>query len=347
MTIRVLTDAIHADLLESIYLTLEDRLGFRVYSLGGMDWYESGIWRFERARLGDAVAHQFLDPYHDDVQGEAYAVRYPQSHPDRLVRRVSRVEALDLKPDIVISTLAENDIGLAQFAREVGAVFGVQVGNQDQPCAWGAAQFAMLSSSTPGFTPWMPHVYYRQEFSLDSFHPGTVEAVPGSVGTWVQCATKSPGYDRFVAIAGLTGPEATWRWYGHCDEPDEYGAGNLPNTPAVAESMRSTRIGWHYKEWSDGYGHVIHNLFAIGRPVLATAGYYQGKLAGPLFQEGVTSFDIRRHSDQELAEIVTRLLRDDDEWARMCAASAARFREVVDFDADAAAIKHMFEQVLP
>ena len=358
MTIRVLTDAIHADLLESLHLTLEDRLGYELYVPHGLDWYEAGIWRFEHARLGDAVARQFLQPWHDDIPPDGawddgsrqssnpgWWVRRDTTHPGRTIRRLTLEQAADLKPDLIISTLAENDLGLAKFAREVGAHFGVQIGNQGQGSAWGAAEFALLSSTTPGFTAWMPHVYYHQEFDTARlFDAETERALPDRVGTWVQCATTTSGYDRFRSLAARTGLD--WRWYGHCGEPDEFHGGNMPSTPEVAARMHEARIAWHWKEWSDGYGHVIHNLAAIGRPLLVTSRYYQDKLAGPLLIEGVTSWDIRAHTDDELVRIISRLVSDDDHWRRVCEDTAARFREIVSFDEEAEAIREMLENVL-
>lgn len=347
MTVRVLCDAIHADLWESLRILFEGRFGWELYAPHGMEWHTAGIWNFERANLGDAVARQFLQPHHDDLpfpSGEAWS-RLDTTHPGQAQKRVTLDQARELRPDLIISTLAENDLGWRAFAGEVGAHFGVQIGNQGQGSAWGAAEFALISSTTPGFTPWMPHVYYHQEFDTASlFDAETDRALPDRVGTWVQCPTTSAGYDRFRALAARTGLD--WRWYGHCGDADEYHGGNMPSTPEVAARMHEARIAWHWKEWSDGYGHVIHNLAAIGRPLLVTAGYYADKLAGPLLVEGVTSWDIRRHTDDELVRIISRLVSDDDHWRRVCEDMAARFREVVSFDAEADAIRAMLDGVL-
>ena len=48
----------------------------------------------------------------------------------------------------------------------------------------------------------------------------------------------------------------------------------------------------------------------------------------------------------ETVKLLERLYEDDQEWARWCERTAARFREVVDFDAEAEAIARMFEGVL-
>lgn len=359
MTIRVLTDAIHADLQESLRLLFEVRLGWELYFCGGMEWYEAGIWRFEHQAHGDAVARQFLQHWPDDIMvtdidtrpGGAithpYTYRVDNTHPGQAMKRVTLEQAAALRPDIVLSTLAENDPGWIRFKQDGHARhFGVQVGNQDQKASYGAAEFALLSSTTPGFVPWMPHVYYHQEFDTERlFYPETRLAVPDTVRTMVQCANTSPGWGLWQAVSALM-PEAEMRWYGHCGEPDQWFAGNSPNTPAVAMRMHEARVAWHWKQWSDGYGHVIHNWFAIGRPILATSAYYHDKLAGPLFHEGKTSYDITRRSAAETADLIHRLFNDEDHWLAMCEASAQRFRDVVSFSEEAAEIGRMFEGIL-
>lgn len=90
-------------------------------------------------------------------------------------------------------------------------------------------------------------------------------------------------------------------------------------------------------------GHVIHNAFAVGRPVVGRAAYYKGKLAEPLWEHGVTSFDIDRLSDDELATLLRRL-RDDDEYHQQISeAATARFHSVVDWDSEAQAVRELIE----
>lgn len=355
MTIRVLCDAIHADLWESLRLLFEVRLGWQLYRPIGMEWAERGIWRFEQHQpYGQGVAHQFLDPWPSDRWSldifsglhEDVMLRDDTTHPGRTQRLVTYDQARSQRWDLVLATLAENEQGLWQFAQDVGAHYGIQVGNQGAANLWPLAEFGLLSVTTPEFKPWKPHVYYRQEFDRALFHPdGGAGAEPDLVSTRVQCITQTSEYPRFVTLAGMV-PEARFLWYGHCEPRDERWGGSHETTPAVAESMHHTRIAYHAKRWSDGYGHVIHNWFSIGRPVLATATYYRDKLAGPLFVEGETSYDLERHSDHEVAGIIRMLLGDEDRWLRMCEASAARFREVVDFDAEADAIRAMLEGVM-
>ena len=120
--------------------------------------------------------------------------------------------------------------------------------------------------------------------------------------------------------------------------------GDVPE--AVLNAMRASDVAWHTKQWSDGFGHVIHDWFAVGRPVVGHEWYYKNQLAGPLWQEGVTSFDLTDKSPDEVAGIIDRLYNDPDLRLRMGENAAKRFREVVDFDKEEQAIRRMFEAVL-
>jgi glycosyltransferase involved in cell wall biosynthesis len=111
--------------------------------------------------------------------------------------------------------------------------------------------------------------------------------------------------------------------------------------------MRDSDVAWHTKQWSDGFGHVIHNWFAVGRPVFGYAGYYASQLAGPLWVEGVTSFDLEGKSPDDVVRLLAELRQDEERHLRMSEAAAARFREVVNFDDEAEQIRAMFAQVLP
>lgn len=350
---RVLIDFAHNDLWESLVLLFEDRFGWEVYRPIGMEWYDRGIWNFERDRLRDQVARQFLERWGDDTQirdtvldpiaTTEYSVRVDPQHPGRVYKMVTWEQAMDQSWDIVIATLAENEEGLCGFAHSKGAHYGIQIGNQGAANQWGMAEFALCSTTLP-FSPPKPHVFYHQEFSLTEYR---YEPVPvgNLVACRVQCITQTGEYERFVRLAGMV-PEGTFRHFGHCGDHDELWGGDSHTIPLIAESMRATHVAYHPKRWSDGYGHVIHSWFAVGRPVIATSTYYQDKLAGPLFLDGINSWNLEKYGDHEIAETIRRLLLDDEFHETAALAARNRFDQVVSFDAEAEEIRRMFEGVL-
>jgi glycosyltransferase involved in cell wall biosynthesis len=366
----LLADYHHHDLWESLELMCA-RLGWTLLRPMGMEWFDEGYWNFERAWHGDAVAKQYLEPWHDDMVWEAtgvldprdgigtpferaHKVRKDKSH-DRWQHLITLEQARDLKPDIVMASVAHNHEGLHRFAKEVGATFGIHLGNvrfsdiDMREDRWDLADFGIVTAIMPS-TPPKPHVVVHQEFSLTDFRhePPPPDGV-FTVSSFVNCFPENPqAYEGWKAVASHR-PEYDWKVYGAYGSvpTDEYAAGNLGQCAAVGDAMRQADVAWHTKQWSDGFGHVMHNWFSVGRPVIGHEWYYRSQLAGPLWQEGVTSFDITDKSVPEVVAILDRLYQDPDLRLRMGENAAARFREVVDFDAEEQAIRAMFAQVLP
>ena len=368
MTVRVLIDRHHHALLESLLMLFEDRYGWECFMPFGMQWYDDDIYIFERDYRRahgwepyDAVARQYLEGIWDTgsrvMRSGILTVADPR-HPWRFHKGVTLDAARSMRWDIVLSSLPHNDVGMARFAKEVGAIFGVQVGNEAQVSAWGLADFILSSATLPGHGPGdagtrfdfmgTPTVMMHQEFSLDVFRHEWPPAEPASVASFMNCYPETPLYREFVHFAQAM-PDLDWKVYGaYGSAPqDRWAAGDVSLVTDVADRMRATRIAWHNKTFSDGFGHVIHDWFSVGRPVVGYERYYRDKIAGPLWRHGETSFDLERMTEAETMALLRRLRDDDDYHRRISENAAARFREVVSFDQEADTIKAMLEDVLP
>jgi len=343
----VLADRHHHALWESLRMLFEDRFGWSLYHIYDMDWWDEKVWNWERHMPhGEPVARQYLAPWATDRDCGDHWERDDEAYPGRVMKMLTMAQARDMKPDIVIASLTENETGLHGFAKEIGAKFGIQVGNQDTENRYDLLDFALFSTTRWAY-PWVPYVTYRQEFSLDDFRFEYPPSERDYVGTWVQAMpTGDPvAYDFFMRLARAL-PDLRFRYHGHVGPVDDFWGGNVVTTTEVADQMRTAGVGLHIKTWSDGYGHVIHNLFSVGKPVVATASYYHNKLAAPLFVEGETSWDLQRHTFEESVDFIRRLTVDDELHERMSRASAERFTEIVNFDAEAIEIRAMFDKVL-
>ncbi len=349
---KLLVDFHHHDLWESLEL-LCDRLGWTLYRPIGMDWFTEGYWNHERKFHGDAVAKQYLERWGSDTVWHPHGfARLDASH-GRTQRLVTIEAARDLRPDIVISSLAHNHEGFARFASEVGATFGLQVGNvrfaaQDmEEDRWDLAAFGLVSGLMP-VTPPKPHVVYHQEFSLSDFRSAPPPRLGLTVSSFVQCYPQdAPAYD-YWRKAAEAAPEHNWRVFGAYGEAptDGYAAGNLDRCALIGEEMRASDVAWHAKRWSDGYGHVLHNWASVGRPTLGFASYYRSQLGGRLWVEGETSWDIENRTPGEVRDLLRRFRDDEDFHLRACEAMASRFRQIVNFDEEEQAIRALFAQVL-
>ena len=312
---RALIDYHHADLVESLHLTLTDRLGIDLYIPVGQEWWDEQIWSFGRWAWGDdRLARQFLTREN---------VEHDDAHPERLHNVITFPEAVNLDWDYVVASVPDNYRGYHHFAQQAGAKFVIQVGNTNQPIAWELDPLVLNSSEMPLLGR---GVTYHQEFSLDAFAYSTAESQ--IIGSFVNCMDRMPCWS-FLADAMRLMPERTFRVHG-IDGPD----GNIKPTRDVGTLMRSYGWAWHDKITGDGFGHVVHGFAAVGRPLIGHASHYAGKLAGPLWQDGVTCIDLDRHSVSELPALL-------DRWdnAEMGAAIRDRFDELVRYDEEAEQIR--------
>jgi hypothetical protein len=331
---RLLADRHHADLAESLLLLFEDRFGWEVYFPIGREWRDEGYWMLSAGTPSDeGVRQQFLDLDARHAPSGTHEVDYfteawPQ-HPQRQHKLVTVRQARMMAWDYVLASVTNNEEGYRRFAREVGAQFILQVGNVFQPVDWSADPIVLASAQIP-----IPRrrrgVIYHQEFSLQTFRHEPPDHLWGHprIASFVNLFPRTGCYSDWLAARQMWAfPE--WREYG-IDTAD----GVIQPASAVGDAMRLADFIWHDKPYGDGYGHVIHNAFAVGRPVIGHATHYAGQLAGPLWDR---STGIMLEDSDWLTQL-RAVWADPVKHLSMCAAAATRFREMVDFEADAAAV---------
>lgn len=335
---KILCDVHHGCLYESHQLVFGDRFGWDVFAPYGMAWFDSWYWSFEREHHGDAVARQYLEGiFAGGVEQDGIITVADSKHPGRTIRGITLERALSERWDIALSSVPANAAGFRKFASETGARWGIHVGNQWGDEAWRSRPDFAILTTTSVIPPGIAHTIVHQEFSLTDFRYEAPVGF-GPARSFVNCfpEMRSEYENNFVPLAKAA-PEIGWEVFGaYGTAPlDEYAAGNLSADPEEGDAMRGAGVIWHSKAWSDGFGHVVHRAFAVGRPVFGYEGYYRDKLAGPLWVDGETSFDVGRHSRDEIIWFLRQLRDEPERYVEMCEASAARFREVVSFDQDA------------
>lgn len=314
---RALIDNHHADLTESLHLLLTDRLGIDLYLPVGMEFWDSEVWQFGRWAWGDdRLARQFLN--RDSVERD-------NAHPERLHNVITYDEAQNLDWDYVIASVPDNYAGYHAFARAHDAKFVIQVGNTMQPIAWELDPLVLNSSEAHiqgrGVT-------YHQEFSLEDFHYS--DASSQIIGSFVNCMDRLPCW-QWLAEARRLMPERTFRIHG-IDGED----GNVKPTRDVGTLMRSYGWGWHDKVTGDGFGHVLFNLGAVGRPVIGHASHYDGKLGGIFWRDLETCIDLDKHAVGELPGLLDSL-----DNVAMGRAMRDAFDENVDYESEAEQIREL------
>jgi hypothetical protein len=254
--------------------------------------------------------------------------------PDWPIEFVTLEDARELDWAYVIATLPDNQHGFAQFAREQGAQYVLQVGNTGQYVDWSLDPLALLSSEMPimgrGIT-------YHQEMDPVAFVPPR-EVLAGSylryAASFVNCMpAMGDCYDLLakvpfpVDLYGIDGPQGVIK----------------PNTDLV-RLMALYGWGWHDKAQGDGFGHVIHTWAAVGRPLIGHAVHYAGKMGEVFWRDGETSWDLGLHGIEEIVE--STQFGPFPRYEEMCRAIRAEF-DKIDYDAEAEQIADFLGVAVP
>lgn len=336
---KVLTDFHHPDLYESFCLAMEDRLGWEVYRMIGMEWMHEEIWQHEVFWAGDKFGRLFL-PVPEDTTDHGSYLSAPD-HRHSSANRVFKMLTLETARDVVrgdewvvMPTVPGNQIGFHRFAMEQGAKYAVQIGNNEHPVLWELNPMAL--DSTEHYIPKnIQGIKYDQEIDTRLFHESPVP-VEGPVASFVAVWHNAQGtYDLFNYAKDRI-PEREFIVYG---DKGTF----IDGTAEVAARMAQTAAFWHSKEIGDGWGHVIHASAAIGRPLIGHASYYRG-LRGEWLWDPRTSLDLTGKRFESATNEVRGLLQDSGRLERMGALAQERWRNRISYERDAWAIRQLLEQ---
>jgi hypothetical protein len=272
--------------------------------------------------------HNLLNLNYTEEDG----IFYVKDHAAKSVHRAIQLDKFkEMKFDIIIASMPQH---IEPFQRLVKlhqpqAKFVFQIGN-----AWNAPAGVknVLCSTKPRKTN-TNTIFYHQEFDLGIFkyEPPTVHNV---VNSYIHYMKKESFLHNVIAdLPGWTGTA--------------YGAGmtqSLHGSEEVANAMRDSSFTWHYKPGGDGFGHTIYSSYACGRPALIYKGHYKGCAAEELFIDGATCIDTSIRTGEEIVKAL-KYYSKPEEHARMCEQAHRRFRECVNFDQEAVAIKAWLENL--
>lgn len=177
------------------------------------------------------------------------------------------------------------------------------------------------------------YVQIRQEFSLNTF--------PGP--TWSYNHSRIRSYVHF--------PETEQLW-NELNLPWDFKFIGKTLGPLADINVNTRDLAWeifgsgftlHIKPGGESYGHVLHNSYAMGRPAIINANDFKGQIGGELLVPG-SYIDIDECSVDELRTKLLRASEPDEHW-KMCRIAFDRFKEIVDFDADAEKMEQFMERL--
>lgn len=338
---KMLVDFHHSSLLRSLVLLFEDRLGIDVYRPIGLDWFTEGFWGINGQ---EDTAKQFLslDQAYRPSDGTPplNSLSINTQEPGVFVvaepggRDFHRAATLEFfknnQFDFVVASIPEH-VGMfteliSRYQPSCKLI--VQVGNN-----WDLAQYQnlnVLASVSPRPVPSANVMFYHQEFDLEVFHStpclptkniySFLNVIKEQGAGWIdyqQLKRELEKREFVVASFGGQNPD------GSTEGPYE-----------TAEKMREAQFICHLKPSGDGFGHVIYNAYAVGRPVITRSSYYRGQLAEELMvPDTYVDLDVCLDVDEAVQTIID--ITEDPEYLLSCGVRAAeRFREVVDYAAE-------------
>jgi hypothetical protein len=103
--VNVLIDRHHAGLFYALQL-LGDRLGWRIYTPVGREWWDAGYWRFGEGYGDERLVNQYLltDSWSPPGPERDFYITKDHDYPHRAIRGVTLDEARGMCWDKVIAT---------------------------------------------------------------------------------------------------------------------------------------------------------------------------------------------------------------------------------------------------
>lgn len=352
---RVFTDFHHSSLLRATNLLFDERLHMMVYRPIGMEWFDEGFWAINDLR---DTAQQFLSldqslqpgdntpplnrtitKERDQILGETpdQGVHYVADPGGLTAHRACTLEYFkNNRFDYVIASIPAHvplfEQLIAKYQPQAKLI--VQIGNE-----WPQQLFEghnVLASVKPrDYGSGTNAIFYHQEFDTEIFHPSPVPDTR-KIYSFINILQNMP-----LAWSDFTGLEMILKarsgfefksYGGQCRD------GNMNGPIELADKMREASMIYHEKEGGDGFGHIIYNAYAVGRPIITRRRFYKDRLAEELLIPG-TFIDMDEHNLPAACNLINRLSYMPETLADMGRRAAERFREVVNYEQEAEEIR--------
>lgn len=368
---NVFVDFHHAGLLQSFILLFEKRLGGNVYRPIGMEWATQGFWKVYDH---PATQAQFLNINGATPDGSPRLNEVTQLSSAPAITAGNRVWVykcqdvdsgetnkaitfegfMNTKIDIVIASLPQHIEPYKKLCEihpnKPKLIY--QIGNA-WPIEAGAVRNVMASAKIDNIPSGINFISYHQEFDTNIFHPdnwakyemdGMTElSMPGkNISSFVNCFNIQQHFEgdyRLFEEIERRMPQWFFRAFGgQCRNGAAHG------NREVAFKMREARFIWHTKAGGDGYGHVLFNSAAVGRPLITKKSYYANKLGEKLMIDGETCINIDNLPAEEIVRKI-EYYSDPARYFSMCKAVYYNFKKQVDFAAEEGAIRAFLQNL--
>jgi len=330
----VFSDFFHGALYYSFHLLVEKRLGGTLMRPTGYDWYKKGFWGYH---VAPGVIKQYLEPPSKDfLRDGIYYVPAQEGTIRYIQKAVTFDKFLELDFDFVITCIANHEASFHNLIQEhkPEAVLIRQLGTPFERCNWNISR-NIFNPTTKQIPADVNMVRYHPEFSLEDYcytPPTTHNAITNIMHALPTSPVAPLWYEYKKAMA-----DYVWKMHGFGGED-----GVLPEH-LKAKAFQNSSFIFHLKWCGDGYGFVIHNAYACGRPCIVKGSHYRHLTAGSLLEDSVTCIDLELGSKEQNIEKIRHFSKPENH-VQMCKNAHNRFKEVVDFDKEFEEIKKFLEK---
>lgn len=331
---KILADHHNGSLYESHRLLFEKRLGWELYRPIGLDWFTEGYWEIAKPYGNNSdTVNQFLSPEnigeydaYKALNGQNYRQDgvfycYDGFH-DSWHKAITLEKFKTMQFDVILASIPEHEPVYRRLrdAFQPQAKLIAQMGNVGQTPT---GEIPNILDSTDTYQGDLHTVSYHQEFDT-SLEPDT--KLSRGVVSLMHLLPASPGLE-------------FWNQLQVFKEAFGMGTDNGPvlSFRDLVTQIRTSKYVFHAKKQGDGYGHVFHNAYAYGRPVITFGSSYVGRQGGKLFEDGVTGLDL------ETGDINEKIKNTD--WEQMSLNARKRFNDIVRFDDEEKEIRKFLENL--
>jgi hypothetical protein len=303
-----------------------------VYRPIGLDWFYEGYWAINDQL---STAKQFLDFENQIIVDNTPPLNVIKDQSDGIYNvydpgNVSTHKGITLesfksrKFDYIIASIPEHIPLFQKLIQEFQpqAKLIVQIGNNWNPAIFKGLN--VLGSVKPGNIQDANVIYYHQEFDTEVFKLKE-HKVSNNISSYINLLQELPiGWKDFIYLESQL-KELSFKSYGgQCRD------GNMNGANELADSMHNDDFVFHVKDHGDGYGHIIYNAYACGKPTIVRSSRYTNQLAQELFNKD-NCIDLDMMTIEDAVHKIKEVYNHKDVLDQMSINANKSFKNNVDF----------------
>lgn len=332
---KVFTEYHHGGLFHALQMLIEGRLGGQLFCQTGYEWADEGYWNINDL---PTTKIQYLDPKESIINNRGISLHFDKSE-EIFQKRITLEDFKNTKFDYIICTLQNHQVPF----RELRDKYQPQAklirlcGNWGEQLELeGYDGFIDTTALYSGLTN-LPYVNIHQEFPMKPFYYEEPKNHK-TIKNFMNCLKENPIIAVWEYYRNAL-PEYTFKMHGGNGDD-----GSIVGLQNLADSIRDSSFIFQIKHAGEGYGHVIHNAYACGRPAIVLHEYYSGKIADCFLHDEVSAIFVDDLTPQEAVAKIVKF-SEPERHIKMCENAYELFKENVDFDFDEAKFRAFLSSI--